>query len=232
MVTGKLRGIGIKTGINTKFDSDNIGTLGETELKDGYDSLMIEAKERLLSELISKQVAADAGDSLFDASTIDVSKGVTPVSDNLNANVIAVRKETDEFKHRTAKSHMLHIVDNQTLVNLRKEGALTTGEFPIYNTTIVARMALDGVPVIEVPELDQYKLNSDAEAIGAVTYDLDALAFSKENMAEEVLNVDRGLHMYNGKLYYGIEHLVEKFANRVKVSTYTSAVAKTKSVSE
>lgn len=214
VATGKLRGIGLKTGINEEFDATALTDLQAKIVADAVNVQKIERNERLLAELVSGSAAATViadTDKIWDVAV---------------SGVEAIGEVVDDFKYFSGENRMLILMTEKMKNKAAKEiGTVFLNEAPIYKTGLNSRFSINGVPVLVLPELKT--TDKGGKRVEMIILDVEALAFKAADETKEV-SVDLGLQKFNGVYFYSIEKLVD--ASRVKV--YTSAAAPLDKVSK
>ncbi len=222
ITTGELRGIGHKIGWNDEYDADNLGSTQANFISTEVGEAALKRKEELLSKII------DGGTW---AGEIDLSATGTPAYDQATAAIRKIRKVSDDFKHRTAMKNILILVDTPIKDKMAKEmGTAFQKEQPIYTTGLKSKFSVNGVPVLEVPELDQFisgdALNTDKVTSGIIVLDIETIAFKAANEMKGV-DVNLGATRFVGTLYYEISKVLTIGKSKERIQIYGLKGSKT-----
>ncbi len=224
--TGTLRGIGTKVGINTKYNSDNLGAIQAKVIADQVKVEAIERHEQLVELAIT--------DATLGAPIAAPAAGTTPIRDAIVEDALKIQMLSDNIKHGTSKDQIVVLIHPVLSAFVEKEiGNSFNNERPIYNTGLKSRFSVAGYPVIEVMDLNKFAASDALNRNGFIVMDAEALAFKKDNTKLPV-DIDHVLHRYIGEYFYTIQTsiLKNRILKREFVAANYLAIAETDRVSD
>lgn len=212
VATGVLKGIGVKTGINEKFDADNMGEAHAKSVSGQVENIAVSRIESLL-ELILNNATVKATATALGA---DIFTQLSNKADEI------MMKVTD-VKHMSTKP--IIIMHPTVVTKVAKEmGTAFTQEVAVYNTGLKTKFSINGIPVIKEYNLNKYDGTAadGTDRYGAIIIDADSIALKKKS-EQKAVSVDLGLTKYDGTFFYDVQAFIDE--ERAALFTFDAKTA-------
>jgi len=207
--TGKLQTIGVKVGMNEKFDADNLGSVHAKVIADMVDNRAERRIELALEMIVAGTTPSAISPAAFTGKTLRKF-----FIDEVNK----IKMLVDDYKHNSSQ---VVIFINPLLTPFLEEeiGTVFNQEAPIYKTGLKSRFSISGNPVIELPSLNKVDTAADIR-LAAIVMDAEAFAFDASGVKANI-DTTLGITRYYGEAFYEIGAVVDS----ARIATFTATKA-------